>query len=571
MKNDTLKGQYRINEQIRAKEVRIVSDDIEPKVYPIFQALKMAEEKELDLVEISPNAQPPVCRIIDYSKFLYQLKKRQKEQKAKQVKVNVKEIRFGPQTDDHDYNFKLKHAKGFLEDGDKVKAYVFFKGRSILFKEQGEVLLLRFANDLEDYAKVDQMPILEGKRKLLQDHPEYVRQVDEIAFAPVYQDELGQLHGVAVEDGYEEKIRENITYAEEKLQEYIKGNGQICSLQIDYCLEYRIPEMILIHEEELSENLVSYCKKHGHEIRHVSFYTYYKDDMDSYTRYKMFPYIQFEEGVEWNVPYDRVTIRDFLRTFPEAEEKGILVQANNMGGDGIQIAQAVLQGWKTFLYHSSQILDTLGINSLADAIDWASRVVFIYQSIGWLKESFGKRIEKKPTIEQLEEYIRRAERWELSQLSSTLHAAPELLKLVLSEVGYISQDGELFVYDEVIATQRKEEERKRKAEKENSHGTQVDCRKMNKVIEELNVTILYYASLQNEKKAEECGKETRIGKCVEQVICKYREFLWWDEVREELKVRDPLPEKFTEEIQGKICRDVRALEEELSGKCREVE
>ena len=164
MKNDTLKGQYRINEQIRAKEVRIVSDDIEPKVYPIFQALKMAEEKELDLVEISPNAQPPVCRIIDYSKFLYQLKKRQKEQKAKQVKVNVKEIRFGPQTDDHDYNFKLKHAQGFLSDGDKVKAYVFFKGRSILFKEQGEVLLLRFANDLEEYGKVEQMPVLEGKR-----------------------------------------------------------------------------------------------------------------------------------------------------------------------------------------------------------------------------------------------------------------------------------------------------------------------------------------------------------------------------------------------------------------------
>ena len=106
----------------------------------------------------------PVCRIIDYSKFLYQLKKRQKEQKAKQVKVNVKEIRFGPQTDDHDYNFKLKHAIGFLQDGDKVKAYVFFKGRSILFKEQGEVLLLRFANDLEEYAKVEQMPLLEGKR-----------------------------------------------------------------------------------------------------------------------------------------------------------------------------------------------------------------------------------------------------------------------------------------------------------------------------------------------------------------------------------------------------------------------
>ena len=164
MKNDTLKGQHRINEQIRAKEVRIVGDDIESAVYPIAQALKLAEEHDADLVEISPNAVPPVCRIIDYSKFLYQLKKRAKEQKANQVKVNVKEIRFGPQTDEHDYNFKLKHAIGFLQDGDKVKAYVFFKGRSILFKEQGEVLLLRFANDLEEYAKVEQMPLLEGKR-----------------------------------------------------------------------------------------------------------------------------------------------------------------------------------------------------------------------------------------------------------------------------------------------------------------------------------------------------------------------------------------------------------------------
>ena len=164
MKNDKLKGQHRINDQIRAKEVRIVSDDMEPIVCPTYQAIKMAEERDADLVEISPNAIPPVCKIIEYSKFLYQLKKRQKEQKAKQVKVEVKEIRFGPQTDAHDYNFKLKHAISFLNDGDKVKAYVFFKGRSILFKEQGEVLLLRFANDLEEYAKVEQMPVLEGKR-----------------------------------------------------------------------------------------------------------------------------------------------------------------------------------------------------------------------------------------------------------------------------------------------------------------------------------------------------------------------------------------------------------------------
>ena len=149
------------------KEVRLVGDNVETGVYPIEQAIKLADEQELDLVEISPTAEPPVCRIVDYQKFLYQQKKKEKEQKAKTAKVVLKEIRFGPQTDDHDYNFKLKHAVGFLKDGCKVKAYVFFKGRSILFKEQGEVLLLRFANDLEEYAKVDSLPVLEGKRMIL--------------------------------------------------------------------------------------------------------------------------------------------------------------------------------------------------------------------------------------------------------------------------------------------------------------------------------------------------------------------------------------------------------------------
>ena len=171
MKNDNLKEQYRINERIRVREVRLVGDNVEQGVFPTSQALRIAEDLGLDLVEISPNAAPPVCKVTDYQKFLYQQKKRQKEQKAKSVKVVVKEISLGPQTDDHDYNFKLKHAIGFLQDGDKVKAYVFFKGRSILFKEQGEILLLRFANDLEDYAKVDQLPQLEGKRMIIMFSP----------------------------------------------------------------------------------------------------------------------------------------------------------------------------------------------------------------------------------------------------------------------------------------------------------------------------------------------------------------------------------------------------------------
>ena len=166
MKNDNLKNQYRINEQIRVREVRIVGDE-GSTVVPTRDALNMAREQGVDLVEISPNANPPVCRLIDYSKFLYQQKKRQKEMKAKQVKVEVKEIRFGPQTDEHDYQFKLKHAKEFLEEGNKVRAYVFFRGRSILFKEQGEVLLLRFANDLEEVGKVESMPSLEGKKMFI--------------------------------------------------------------------------------------------------------------------------------------------------------------------------------------------------------------------------------------------------------------------------------------------------------------------------------------------------------------------------------------------------------------------
>lgn len=166
MKNDKIKNQYRVNEQIRVREVRVVSDG-RAEVMPTRKALDLARQEGVDLVEISPNAQPPVCRIVDYSKFLYQQKKHAKEMKQKQVKVETKEIRFGPQTDEHDYQFKLKHAMEFLNEGNKVRAYVFFRGRSILFREQGEVLLLRFANDLEEYGKVEQMPKLEGKKMFL--------------------------------------------------------------------------------------------------------------------------------------------------------------------------------------------------------------------------------------------------------------------------------------------------------------------------------------------------------------------------------------------------------------------
>ncbi|MFS4456342.1 translation initiation factor IF-3 [Maribacter sp. 2304DJ31-5] len=158
------KNPHNINEKILAPEIRLVGDNVEVGVYPIRKALDISKELELDLVEISPKANPPVCKIIDYKKFLYEQKKREKAMKAKASKVVVKEIRFGPNTDDHDYEFKKKHAEKFLKDGAKLKAYVFFKGRSIVYKDQGEILLLRLASELEELGKVEQMPKLEGKR-----------------------------------------------------------------------------------------------------------------------------------------------------------------------------------------------------------------------------------------------------------------------------------------------------------------------------------------------------------------------------------------------------------------------
>ncbi|MAU76916.1 MAG: translation initiation factor IF-3 [Crocinitomicaceae bacterium] len=162
---------HKINEFITVESIRVVGDNVEPAVMTTQAALQLANELELDLVEISPKADPPVCRIIDYKKFLYAQKKKQKEIKAKQSKVVVKEIRFGPNTDDHDFQFKLNHARKFLQDGAKLKAYVFFRGRTIVFKERGEILLLRFATELEDIGVIEQMPKLEGKRMTVMFNP----------------------------------------------------------------------------------------------------------------------------------------------------------------------------------------------------------------------------------------------------------------------------------------------------------------------------------------------------------------------------------------------------------------
>ncbi|MFM7730704.1 MAG: translation initiation factor IF-3 [Flavobacteriales bacterium] len=160
----SLEPEHKLNEKITAAEVRVVGENIEPGIYPRAQAIKMAQELEMDLIEISGSATPPVCRIWDYRKFLYEQKKKLKEIKAKQTNVTMKEIRFGPNTDDHDFDFKLKHARTFLQEGSKVRAYVHFKGRSIVYKERGEILLTRFIQELMEFGLPEQMPKLDGKR-----------------------------------------------------------------------------------------------------------------------------------------------------------------------------------------------------------------------------------------------------------------------------------------------------------------------------------------------------------------------------------------------------------------------
>ena len=158
---------HQINDEITAPEIRLVGDNVEIGIYEIKKALSIANNLESDLVQISPNANPPVCKVMDYKKFLYEQKKREKQLKSKATKVVVKEIRFGPQTDEHDYSFKKKHAEKFLKDGAKLKAYVFFKGRSIIYKDQGEILLLKLAQDLEEIGKVEQLPKLESKKMIM--------------------------------------------------------------------------------------------------------------------------------------------------------------------------------------------------------------------------------------------------------------------------------------------------------------------------------------------------------------------------------------------------------------------
>lgn len=440
----------------------------------------------------------------------------------------------------------------------------------VIFFYKYFLMVYKLYHAFYSYASYDIEKIYEDRQKLLQEHPEYVYATGGELVVPVYLDELGQLHGFLADEDYEGMIKQNIAYAQERLQDYIKVNGQVCSLQIEYCLEYRIPELLLVYEENLTENLVEYCKKHGHEVRYVSFGKYYKSDIDAYTRYEMFPYIEFEDGVEWNVLYDRVTIRDFLRTFPEAEKTGICVQANNMGGDGL-IGQMLLQGWQIFFEGCAVIGNQLGIHSAKDMIDTVSRWVFCYGMLEWFIQSFGEKIEKKPSVDQIREYIQRRDTWNLLKLSKAQHASVNLVQWLLWESGYISGDGETYQYNEKEHEYIKELYRKRQMEKEDSHGTQVDCRELNEIISVLNTTILYYAISLKEKGERNDSVDEKLRASVDSTVqLLYEEYLIWDGTDTEIKVKDPLPEDFTEETEKLLCEALRSLNGEIAVKCEEM-
>lgn len=298
------------------------------------------------------------------------------------------------------------------------------------------------------YAEWNLAKIYKDAQSLIHEHPEYIHQMRDSKFVSVYADERSLLHGFFADVNFEDVIQENMREAQRQLEDYQDSNGNLMRLEIHYCLEYRMPQLCFVGDDVLSENLVEYCIKRGHEIRHLSFEKYY-GEMSQYTVHCLFPYIQLEDGIAWNVPYAEVTIGDFIRTFPEVKHTGISVNANNVAGGGL--FDEIFRSWSAFLEQFDVVLNILDIHSVADALDWIPRVGLVKQGIQWLMKSFSLKKEKKPEIGALKQYIRRQNEWKLSELTENMHAEPNLLKIVLMESGYISGDGETYRYDESVA------------------------------------------------------------------------------------------------------------------------
>ena len=400
--------------------------------------------------------------------------------------------------------------------------------------------------DFWRYAEWSLTQIDKEARAVVEEHPEYVYTVQQYLFVPVYCDQSGLPHGFDLETDFLEALADNKAFAEEKYEDYKASNGNLLILTMDYCLENRAPEMIFLDDSVLSENLVQYCREHGHEVCHISFEEHY-GKMEMHTVHEIFPYIQFADGMQWNVPYRDVTIADFIRTFPESRQTGICVTVNNVAGGG-PLGNLIMHGWYVMLDHAAILTQMMHIHSWIDVVDWISRTEFILSKMQLLKQSFSRQDDRKPDVHFLMKYIRQQDKWDLIEMSKNMHARPELLKVLLENLGYISGDSIHYQYDADRAAEIEYYQKKYKAELENRHGSSVDCSAMNKAVLNTNVDVLYYCiSFNVDQLPQECLE----------MLGADQAYIHWDTSVRAFKIIEPLPEDFS-------IRDVYDIEAKLN-------
>ena len=397
-------------------------------------------------------------------------------------------------------------------------------------------------------------------KKVLSANPDYVVDICEKKFVGVYSDVGNSMHGFLLPDNVEKDIDDQINNAQLKLEQYKHNNGHLFFMTIHYCLENRMPVICMIKDDDLSQNLEEYCVGKGTDIRYLSFDDYY-GKMTMHSVYHLYPFIQFENGLRWNVPYQEVSIIDFLRTFPQVKEEGLKVYANNVGG-AEELFQNLLQDWSSYLYHAKIFLENIGIDSIADALDWCSRIAFVWQGIKWFAKSFSKEKKGKPRIKELQYYIRQRNEWNIIELADNLHATPELLETVLQESGYICKNGVTYHYDEEMAAKLEYERQQYSSKMYDCHGTSVNCYSMNQAVEHLNVNLLYFAVLKMEQ-----GKLEEFDLLVQEILLplkKFEPFLFWDDLYKCVRILEVLPESFCEKDEANISACVEKIDDALS-------
>ena len=426
-----------------------------------------------------------------------------------------------------------------------------------------QVLILEFLRFIKGYL----LEHFNKVQEILEENGEYVLDINGIPFVAVYLDEERRLHGFSAEDNMEREMDYWIDFAEKQLQQYEKNNNHIIFLNIKYCLENRMPIMNMVTDDVLSENLEEYCLKIGTGIHFLSFDKYY-GKMEMNAVYRFFPYIQFEDGVRWNVPYQEVTIADFVRTFPQVRKEGLKVFANNVGGAG-DFIQSLMQDWSGYIYGAKAILTNIGIGSPIDLLDWASRIVFVWQGMQWIEKSFSKSKKQKPFIRDLRNYIQQRKEWNLVELEKNLHAHQELLRIVLEEQGYVCRDGMIYRYDKTIA-EKLEQERNAFLEKRyDNHGTNVNCFEMNVAVEQLNVDLLYFAVLE-----KECNKLEEYDEKVKELLAPLKEcgpYIIWDDLDRSIQIAKNIPKSFCEKDLELIWQCVKEVDERVLVEANKLE